>query len=174
MWKSIKFISYKYSLHQRTPLHIAAKENYERTAECIIDQGADTNIKDNDGVRECTVRTTGGRLQNCYILEIHFVNEACCYPLSQAFCRNVFFFLGRNLQKQEEETLVCFIMWMKSVSTYIVRRPGNEATMLHRWTISCHLCCAVLHVRHLYFTSEALNLSDASKYRRIGLLGACA
>ena len=100
---------YKYSLHQRTPLHIAAKENYERTAECIIDQGADTNIKDNDGVRECTVRTTGGRLQNCYILEIHFVNEACCYPLSQAFCQKCFF-LGCNLQKQEEESLVHFIM----------------------------------------------------------------
>jgi len=46
----IDFIGYKYSLCQRTPLHFAARANYERTAECIVDLGADTNIKDNDGV----------------------------------------------------------------------------------------------------------------------------
>ena len=108
MWKSIDFIGYKYSLHQRTPLHIAARENYERTAECIIDQGADTNIKDNDGVRDSTIHTTGGRLQYCYILEIHFLNKARCYPLSKAFCRKCFF--GMQFAKTGGESLVRFIM----------------------------------------------------------------
>ena len=38
------------SLHQQTPLHIAASKNYERTVECLVDEGADINIKDNTGV----------------------------------------------------------------------------------------------------------------------------
>ena len=41
------------SLCQRTPLHIAAGKGYEYTLLCLIEQGADVNIKDNEGV--CTV-----------------------------------------------------------------------------------------------------------------------
>ena len=40
------------SLCQRTPLHIAAGKGYEYTLLYLIEQGADVNIKDNDGV--CT------------------------------------------------------------------------------------------------------------------------
>ena len=36
--------------YQRTPLHIAARENYERTVECLVDKGAGINIKDKVGV----------------------------------------------------------------------------------------------------------------------------
>ena len=36
--------------YQRTPLHIAARENYERTVECLVDKGAGINIKDKAGV----------------------------------------------------------------------------------------------------------------------------
>ena len=38
------------SLHQQTPLHIAASKNYEHTVKCLVDEGADINIKDNTGV----------------------------------------------------------------------------------------------------------------------------
>ena len=38
------------SLHQQTLLHIAASKNYEHTVECLVDEGADINIKDNTGV----------------------------------------------------------------------------------------------------------------------------
>ena len=41
--------------YQRTPLHIAARENYERTVECLADKGAGINIKDKDGVSTCEV-----------------------------------------------------------------------------------------------------------------------
>jgi len=41
-----------FSLCQRAPLHIAAGKGYEYTLKCLIEQGADVNIKDNDGV--CT------------------------------------------------------------------------------------------------------------------------
>ena len=36
--------------YQRTPLHFAARENYERTVECLVDKGADINIRDVAGV----------------------------------------------------------------------------------------------------------------------------
>lgn len=38
------------SFYQRTPLHNAAEGGYERTVECLVNQGANVNIKDNDGV----------------------------------------------------------------------------------------------------------------------------
>ena len=49
--RSLKHIHYTFnSLHQRTPLHNAAKGGYERTVECLVKEEADVNIKDNDGV----------------------------------------------------------------------------------------------------------------------------
>ena len=47
------------SLHQQTPLHIAASKNYERTVECLVDEGADINIKDNTGVGVILYTTVG-------------------------------------------------------------------------------------------------------------------
>ena len=43
-------IFYFFFLFQRTPLHIAAGKGYKYTLECLIKQGADINITDNDGV----------------------------------------------------------------------------------------------------------------------------
>ena len=40
------------SPHQRTPLHMAAEESKEGTAQFLVEKGADIKIKDNDGVRE--------------------------------------------------------------------------------------------------------------------------
>ena len=37
-------------LWQRTPLHIAAREGYEYTVECLVRQGAVIDMKDKDGV----------------------------------------------------------------------------------------------------------------------------
>jgi len=41
--------------YQRTPLHIAARENYERTVESLVDKGAGINIKDKAGVSTCEI-----------------------------------------------------------------------------------------------------------------------
>ena len=49
-----KITTAKYTLFsspcQRTALHIAAGKGYEYTLLCLVKQGADINIKDNDGV----------------------------------------------------------------------------------------------------------------------------
>ena len=37
---------------QRTPLHIAAKEGHDYTVECLVQQRADINSKDENGVCE--------------------------------------------------------------------------------------------------------------------------
>ena len=42
------------SLYQWTPLHIAVKEFRVKTAECLVDKGADINSQDNEGVCEIT------------------------------------------------------------------------------------------------------------------------
>ena len=39
-------------LFQRTPLHVAAEGARVKVVEYLVDQGADINIKDNDGVNE--------------------------------------------------------------------------------------------------------------------------
>ena len=39
-----------YSLHQRTPLHIAVKEGHDDTVKCLIEQGARIEAQDNAGV----------------------------------------------------------------------------------------------------------------------------
>ena len=39
-----------YSLKQWTPLHIAAREGHMNTVELLINNGADINIQDTDGV----------------------------------------------------------------------------------------------------------------------------
>ena len=56
------------SFCQQTPLHIAASKNYERTVECLVDEGADINIKDKDGVS--TTHTTVGIL---YVIHVHTI-----------------------------------------------------------------------------------------------------
>ena len=38
------------SLHQSTPLHVAARRGHANIVKCLIDEGADINIKDDDGV----------------------------------------------------------------------------------------------------------------------------
>ena len=43
------------SVYQRTPLHIAVREGQEHTVDCLVMEGADINIKDNDGVSEAVV-----------------------------------------------------------------------------------------------------------------------
>ena len=43
--------------NQRTALHIAVREGQEYTVKSLVDQGADINIRDNDGVSY-----TGSRL----------------------------------------------------------------------------------------------------------------
>jgi len=48
----IAIIVHDHSLPQQTPLHIAAREGYEHTLECLITVGTDINIKDKNGV--CT------------------------------------------------------------------------------------------------------------------------
>ena len=39
-----------FSLHQMTPLHVAAKSARFQVVECLVDQGADINTKDSDVV----------------------------------------------------------------------------------------------------------------------------
>ena len=41
------------SLHQATPLHVAAESGNVDTVSYLGDKGADINIKDGDGVSEC-------------------------------------------------------------------------------------------------------------------------
>ena len=38
------------SPHQYTPLHVAAEEGHTDSVQCLIDKGAEINIKDNAGV----------------------------------------------------------------------------------------------------------------------------
>ena len=38
------------SFYQRAPLHLAAKEGYSHTVECLVKKGANINIKDKKGV----------------------------------------------------------------------------------------------------------------------------
>jgi len=40
------------SLHQYTPLYMAARNGHTDTVQCLIDKGAGINIKNNDGVSE--------------------------------------------------------------------------------------------------------------------------
>ena len=37
-------------LHQITPLHLAAESGHIKMVNCLVEQGADTNIQDNNGV----------------------------------------------------------------------------------------------------------------------------
>ena len=46
---SLLFVTFSY---QRTPLHLAAREGCDYTVTCLVQKGADINIKDKDGVRE--------------------------------------------------------------------------------------------------------------------------
>ena len=39
-----------FSLNQQTPLHLAAREGHMDTVEFLINNGADINIQDNNGV----------------------------------------------------------------------------------------------------------------------------
>ena len=41
-----------HSPHQSTPLHKAADKGLVHVVRCLVEQGADINIKDNDGVSE--------------------------------------------------------------------------------------------------------------------------
>ena len=38
--------------YQQTPLHVAASNGRDYTAECLVKKGADINMKDKTGVRE--------------------------------------------------------------------------------------------------------------------------
>ena len=37
---------------QRTPLHLAASNGHDYTVECLVEKGADMNIRDKTGVSE--------------------------------------------------------------------------------------------------------------------------
>ena len=39
-----------FSLHQMTPLHLAAESNRIKMVECLLDQGVDINIQDDNQV----------------------------------------------------------------------------------------------------------------------------
>ena len=41
-------------LHQWTPLYMAAEGGHEEMVRCLVDEGADINIKDENGVSICT------------------------------------------------------------------------------------------------------------------------
>ena len=43
--------------HQRTPLHMAAREGYDSTVEVLADEGAKINMGDCNGVCEATLLT---------------------------------------------------------------------------------------------------------------------
>ena len=51
-WWTVFNIFFIYSLHQRTPLFWAADEGHVDVVRYLVEQGADINIKDNDGVSE--------------------------------------------------------------------------------------------------------------------------
>ena len=38
--------------YQQTPLHVAASKGRDYTVECLVEKGADINIKDKNGVNE--------------------------------------------------------------------------------------------------------------------------
>ena len=39
-----------FSLHQMTPLHLAVESNHIKMVECLLDQGADINVQDDNQV----------------------------------------------------------------------------------------------------------------------------
>ena len=49
-WNDIKI-----GLFQQTPLHIAVREGYKHTVDCLVTKGANINIKDNDAVSEAII-----------------------------------------------------------------------------------------------------------------------
>ena len=59
------------SLHQRTPLHLAAKEGHKETVVLLIQEGAKISIQDNDGVGVCDYTTD----------DILSLNLSCIAPL---------------------------------------------------------------------------------------------
>ena len=48
----VDYVQLVNSLHQRTPLHRAARRGHVDTVICLVEQGADINIKDENGVCE--------------------------------------------------------------------------------------------------------------------------
>ena len=50
----LKLFCLSVSLHQKVPLHMAAEEGHKDIVECLVDKGADINIKNNDGVKYIT------------------------------------------------------------------------------------------------------------------------
>ena len=40
---------------QQTPLHIAVRQGYKHTVECLIMEGADISVKDNDAVSDTII-----------------------------------------------------------------------------------------------------------------------
>ena len=44
------FNTAQFSLYQRTPLHIAAREGYLNTVKTLVEKAPDINTTDNDGV----------------------------------------------------------------------------------------------------------------------------
>ena len=45
-----------YSLHQMTPLHLAAESNRIKMVECLLEQGVDINIQDDNEVIYITMQ----------------------------------------------------------------------------------------------------------------------
>ena len=43
--------------YQQTPLHLAASNAHDYTVECLVERGADINIKDKSGVCETVLIT---------------------------------------------------------------------------------------------------------------------
>ena len=54
-----------FSLNQQTPLHLAAREGHMDTVEFLINNGADINIQDNNGVSRVS------DLYSCVNLELN-------------------------------------------------------------------------------------------------------
>ena len=89
-----------FSLYQRTPLHIASKEGYKYTVECLVAEGADINIEDDKGV-SVTIMYAAGQNWFTYVTvvavgclyfsQLTVVNQyesqlfsiCCCFSLHQ-------------------------------------------------------------------------------------------
>ena len=59
------FSSFFFSLHQMTPLHVAAEEGRYKIMGYLVGKGADINVKDDNKVSQTTL-VYGTVIQECY------------------------------------------------------------------------------------------------------------
>ena len=72
------------SSHQRTPLHHAAASGHAATAQVLVENGADINVEDTDGVCECV------RITHCVLaLPIRGYDIHNCLANSQSLVSSI-------------------------------------------------------------------------------------